>query len=160
MAFSIRDSKFCGILELTTYTLKVCFLDYSSCDELRKVIHDFGGDDSGNYKGDIPYPHNVLRNVARRGGATKFVFLIDVDVAPSLNIRENFNRFALQHSLYSGALTEKVVFVVPVFEIKKGLHPPTTKNELIKGYTDKEIRPFHNAVRSNCNFCSIHNFRP
>ena len=57
-----------------------------------EIIHDFGGDDSGNYKGDIPYPHNVLRNVARRGAATKFVFLIDVDVAPSLNTREQFNR--------------------------------------------------------------------
>ena len=45
-------------------------------------------------------------------------------------------------------MTEKVVFVIPVFEIKKGLHPPTTKKELMKGYENKELRPFHNAVRN------------
>lgn len=49
---------------------------------------------SQNYKGDIPYPHNVLRNAARKGAATEFVFLIDVDVMPSLHMREGFNEFA------------------------------------------------------------------
>ncbi|CAG5098128.1 Oidioi.mRNA.OKI2018_I69.XSR.g15393.t1.cds [Oikopleura dioica] len=69
-------------------------LEYSSCEELRQIIHDYGGDDSQNYKGDIPYPHNVLRNAARKGAATEFVFLIDVDVMPSLHMREGFNQFA------------------------------------------------------------------
>ena len=62
-------------------------LDYSDCDELLEKINTFGGDDSNNYKGEIPYPHNVLRNVARRGASTSHVFLIDVDVMPSLNMR-------------------------------------------------------------------------
>ena len=42
------------------------------------MIHSFGGDDSGNYKGDIPYPHNVLRNAAWRGSATHFIIVIDI----------------------------------------------------------------------------------
>ena len=62
-------------------------LDYQDCDQLLELIHTYGGDDSNNYKGEISYPHNVLRNVARRGSATSHVFLIDVDVMPSLNMR-------------------------------------------------------------------------
>ena len=29
-------------------------ISYSSCQNLRNVIKNYGGDDSGNYKGDIP----------------------------------------------------------------------------------------------------------
>ena len=57
-------------------------LEYENCDALRSIIHDYGGDDDQNYKNQIAYPHNVLRNAARKGAATQFVFLIDVDVMP------------------------------------------------------------------------------
>lgn len=119
-------------------------LTYRSCDHLRAMIHDYGSDDSANYKGDIPYPHNVLRNVARRGAATSHVFLIDVDVMPSLNIRDEFNAFAQRESLFDN--DSKVVFVVPVFEIKKGLECPNNKNELVTACRDNTVRPFHNKT--------------
>ena len=57
-------------------------LEYENCDALRSIIYDYGGDDDQNYKNQIAYPHNVLRNAARKGAATQFVFLIDVDVMP------------------------------------------------------------------------------
>ena len=121
-------------------------LAYTNCEQLRQLIHDFGGDDSENYKNKIPYPHNVLRNAARKGAATEFVFLIDVDVMPSLNMREGFNDFARRHSLYDGA-DHKAVYVVPVFEILKGHKCPDNKVELKAAQRERhEVRPFHNAV--------------
>lgn len=122
---------------------------YSDCEELRKIIHDFGGDDDLNYKNEIPYPHNVLRNAARKGSATEFVFLIDVDVMPSLNIRDDFNKFATRHSLYSH-MDDMVVFVVPVFEIQKGYVCPNDKHELKKSCDLKEVRSFHEET---CKWC-------
>ena len=86
----------------------------------------------------------MLRNVARRGAATSHVFLIDVDVMPSLNIRDEFNAFAQRESLFDN--DSKVVFVVPVFEIKKGLECPNNKNELVTACRDNTVRPFHNKV--------------
>lgn len=125
-------------------------LNYNSCEELRQIIHDYGGDDSQNYKGDIPYPHNVLRNAARKGAATEFVFLIDVDVMPSLHMREGFNEFANKFNLYEEK-EDKAVFVVPVFEILKGHQCPDDKADLKDAQmTRKEVRPFHNAT---CRWC-------
>ena len=117
---------------------------------MRTIIHDYGGDDSQNYKGDIPYPHNVLRNAARKGAATEFVFLIDVDVMPSLKMREGFNDFAQRHRLYDSATGTDAVFVVPVFEIIKSRKCPDDKKELKEAVIKrKEVRPFHNAVSEN-----------
>lgn len=74
------------------------------------------------------------------------MFLIDIDVAPSLGLRDGFNIFAHKHDLYSDK-SEKIVFVIPVFERKKGIPAPNTKNELLAGCEEKTIRPFHNAVK-------------
>ena len=87
----------------------------------------------------------MLRNVARRGAATSHVFLIDVDVMPSLKIRDEFNAFADREALFES--DSKVVFVVPVFEIKKGLECPNDKNELVTACRENTVRPFHNKVR-------------
>ena len=67
-------------------------LEFENCEALRAIIHDYGGDDGQNYKNQIPYPHNVLRNAAREGAATQFVFLIDVDVMPS-SVEKHVNHF-------------------------------------------------------------------
>ena len=121
-------------------------LAYTNCEQLRQLIHDFGGDDSENYKNKIPYPHNVLRNAARKGAATEFVFLIDVDVMPSLKMRDDFNEFATRHKLYSN-VDDKTVYVVPVFEIQKGFSCPDGKDELRMSCERKEVRSFHEEVK-------------
>ena len=56
-------------------------------------------------------------------------------MAPSLDIRENWNGFALENDLYSDVddkRNDKRVFVIPVFEIKKGMTPPHNKSQLIQ----------------------------
>ena len=133
-------------------------IEYESCDDLLEIIHSYGGDDSNNYKGDIPYPHNVLRNVARKGVATSHVFLIDVDVMPSLQMREQFLSFATKRQIFE--TSEKLVFVVPVFEKKKESRCPNNKIELIDSSKRNETRPFHDAVSSTYSkkFLKVKNF--
>lgn len=127
-------------------------LRFENCDDLRKQIKSYGGDedDRANYGGAIPFPHNVLRNAARRGAPTAYIFLIDVDVMPSLNLREDFNDFAIRHGLYDKNENAMTVFVVPVFEKKKGSTCPDNKRELAESCDKNEVRSFHEET---CKWC-------
>ena len=69
-------------------------IDHDGCDDLLDKINSYGSDATQNYAGDIPYPHNVARNAARRGVATEFVFLVDIDVMPSIGMHHDFVDFA------------------------------------------------------------------
>lgn len=129
-------------------------LDYimqGNCERLLEDIENFGTD---NYEHKIPYPHNVLRNAARNGVMTEFVFLIDVDVIPSVNLRDMFMEYAYRNNMVGNKYLpppnelkeDKRVFVVPTFEIKKGYPIPTTKKALLGANSDGKIRPFHNQT--------------
>ena len=61
-------------------------------------------------------------------------------------MRDDFNDFARRHKLYSNN-DEKVVYVVPVFEIQKGFICPNEKQELKDSCNRKEVRSFHEEVR-------------
>lgn len=41
-----------------------------------------------NYAGKRRFPNNLLRNVARRGTSAEFVFVVDIDMLPSFNLRQ------------------------------------------------------------------------
>lgn len=41
----------------------------------------------------LPYPQNLLRNLARKNCHTKYVFLTDVDIIPSRGMAEHLNDF-------------------------------------------------------------------
>lgn len=41
-----------------------------------------------NYASTHNYPVNLLRNVARRGTASEFVLVVDIDMVPSDNLRQ------------------------------------------------------------------------
>ncbi|XP_077970904.1 beta-1,4-glucuronyltransferase 1-like isoform X2 [Styela clava] len=114
-----------------------------SCSALLDKLQNYGYQ---NYVvGNIPFPHNILRNVARKGVITEFVLLIDIDTMPNLELRQEFNNFAYRHSLF-GLLTEQTVFVVAAFEIKKGIKMPSNKTELLSGIRTGTVRTFHNET--------------
>ena len=137
------------------------------CSEVLSAIENYGYQ---NYAvGDIPFPHNVLRNAARTGVTTEFVFLIDIDLTPSVNLRENFMKFAHREKLigkspakgsnqagpsaemsialeHEDTDVELVVWVVPVFEAKKDAQIPTDKEDLLNGVKNNIVRPFHNET--------------
>ena len=83
------------------------------CDEIVKEIQHFGNYE--NYELG-KYPQNVLRNVARSGVNTEFIYLIDIDTIPSSQLREKFRNFLSDKNLWGNS--ENVVYVTPTFEIK------------------------------------------
>ena len=95
--------------------------------------------------GDTPYPHNTLRNIAKRSVKSTHLFLLDVDVMPSKDIRDSF----LTHIVLSredGLKTywhSKVVYITPVFEIRVEAEMPSTKSELMQAVNMKQARVFH-----------------
>ena len=66
-----------------------------------------------------------MRNVARSGTSTEFIFLIDIDTLPSINLRELFLAFATKNNLWGSE--DNSVFVTPVFEIEEGYKMPEEK---------------------------------
>ena len=59
-------------------------------------------------------------------------------------MREQFLSFATKRQIFE--TSEKLVFVVPVFEKKKESRCPNNKIELIDSSKRNETRPFHDAV--------------
>lgn len=120
--------------------------DDLTCEDLLEKLENYGYQ---NYVvGDLAFPHNVLRNVARSGVLTEFVFLVDVDVIPNVGLRNKFLKFAHRRALFGkddvrGNLT---AYVVPVFEIKRGLPFPVDKQELLGELSKETVRPFHNET--------------
>ena len=71
---------------------------HMECPDLVKKLQDYGK--GMNYDmGDMPFPHNVLRNAARTGVTTEYVFLIDIDLTPSVDLREHFVEFVKRKQL-------------------------------------------------------------
>ena len=75
--------------------------------DLLQKISSYGSDATQNYAGDIPYPHNVARNAARRGVATEFVFLVDIDVMPSIGMHQGFLDFARKQDIFDNPLFDR-----------------------------------------------------
>lgn len=71
---------------------------------------------------------------------------MQLTIFPSLNLREDFNDFAIRHGLYDKNENAKTVFVVPVFEKKKGSTCPDNKRELAESCGKNEVRSFHEEV--------------
>ncbi|XP_037947584.1 beta-1,4-glucuronyltransferase 1 [Teleopsis dalmanni] len=87
------------------------------------------------------YPQNHMRNFARKGCQTKFVFLTDVDIVPSDNIVPLLNLF-----LRNEYCTNRCAYVIPTFEIDFRVKFPSSKKELLRLYRKGLARPFHEKV--------------
>jgi len=115
-----------------------------SCDEVVEMLQKYGYE---NYMvGDLSFPHNVLRNSARTGVMTKYLFLIDIDIVPANGLREKFLEFANKKMLFENSEKKLSAFVVPVFEIKKDGEVPNNKQELLEKLEEGIVRPFHNET--------------
>ncbi|KAJ6647349.1 Beta-1,4-glucuronyltransferase 1 [Pseudolycoriella hygida] len=88
------------------------------------------------------YPQNHLRNVARKGCQTDFVFLTDVDIIPSMNFAEKLDKFLRNTKCQS----EKCAFVIPTYEIDNRVKFPKDKLDLIRLAKKGLARPFHHKV--------------
>lgn len=102
----------------------------------------------------VAYPVNLLRNVARRYSMTEFIFVIDIDLIPSFNFRSQFLHFLSANNLFlDPAINEKVVYVVPIYEMSYGMIEngiPNDKISLIQKLNKNEVRPFYVNVCWKC----------
>lgn len=92
------------------------------------------------------YPINVGRNLARQFSTTPFVFSIDIELYPSLNIPSKFERMLRSQPINSG----NHVWVLPVFEVYSKYRAPLLKSELRDMYKKKVAISFH---QYRCNIC-------
>lgn len=90
-----------------------------------------------------PYPQNHMRNVARKGCQTEFVFLVDVDIIPSFGMAEELDRFLKR---VGRNVTAKVAYVIPTFEIDQRVMFPKSKEEVLTLAEKKLARPFHQKI--------------
>lgn len=129
-----------------------------------------------NYNHKVPYPSNLLRNIARRHGLTEYSFVLDIDLVPSSNLYESFLEFGKRTKLFKewdasllgrSTLPEsKVIFVVPTYEMdltqligqrtgKQGGKSesemiPRDKAELIARIEQRLVRPFYIELCWKC----------
>ncbi|XP_013780779.1 beta-1,4-glucuronyltransferase 1-like [Limulus polyphemus] len=100
---------------------------------------------------NLPYPINVARNVARLNAKTHYVFASDVELYPSENIIPRFLRLVENmKKKNSNFATKRQVFVLPVFEVKSGIQPPTKKSDLKTLMETNLAISFHQYV---CDVC-------
>jgi beta-1,4-glucuronyltransferase 1 len=99
----------------------------------------------------VPFPVNLLRNVARRAAQTEFIFMVDIDLHPSARLRDRFLAFATRAKLFKESQKDdKTAYVVPVFEAKAGIQLPDDKEQLLQLYEDGSVRPFYFELCWKC----------
>lgn len=120
-----------------------------------------------NYSG-LEYPNNLLRNLAINYAQTPYIFLVDIDMVPSENLRAQFQDFMsdffLKWDRGGSAGEEKSnslqlqAFVVPVFEVQKSLSQlPSNKKDLLDALDAGLVRPFYWEVCQKCQWPTDYN---
>ncbi|XP_076442896.1 beta-1,4-glucuronyltransferase 1-like isoform X2 [Babylonia areolata] len=97
----------------------------------------------------MEYPNNVLRNLAINYVQTRYVFVVDVDMLPSEDLRPQFQKFLARLESANGS-SVKTAYVVPSFEVKQGAAVPGSKEELLKAWASWTVRPFYSQLCAKC----------
>lgn len=90
----------------------------------------------------LPYPINVLRNVARLNSKTKYIFASDIELYPSVGIVPAFFKLLKREQLGQVGLIKRNiphVYVTPIFEVKESVKAPRTKKELIELFKKSKL---------------------
>lgn len=119
-----------------------------SCDTFRRI--GFHRTVALNYAVvATKYPNNLLRNVARHGARTPYVFVIDIDMLPNTGLRTSFMHF-LKRTTLERTLDNRTVYVVPSFEIYTNTVMPRQKDELLEMWQRELLRPFYSELCWKC----------
>lgn len=93
--------------------------DSSACDNVDQILEAMDTSILNYDHSGVPYPNNLLRNVARRNSLTEFIFVVDVDLVVTQNLRTEFMAFAKESQLFHEShRDDRTVYVVPAFEVK------------------------------------------
>lgn len=96
----------------------------------------------------VPYPVNVMRNIARRDIASRFFFLIDIDMIPNRGLRQSFIKF-----IEKTHPDNNTVYVVPAFEMQEHEALPDTKQHVKMYFSRRILRPFYTELCFKCQSC-------
>lgn len=122
-------------------------MSFNGGDYCHQAIHTIENYEGTNYAlAGIEYPHNTLRNVARKAVKTNLFFLVDVDTFPNVGLRDFFLQFF-------GKLdreNEKTLYIVPAFEIKENFPAPSRKSQLVQQVDKGIVRTFHSETCKSC----------
>ncbi len=77
---------------------------------------------------------------------TDYFLLVDSDMVVSKDFRSRFLKFAAKF----GRSSEKLAYVLPVFETRSPLLIPRTKQELVASWERGESRPFYEEACRRC----------
>jgi hypothetical protein len=102
------------------------------------------------HEGTLPYPNNVLRNLAQRSIESNYFLLMDVDFIPSPGTYE-YLKASLENDYFWTRLRNSTVFVLPAFELFSKDEDsfatldtvPTTKEQLQSLIAKEEAATFH-----------------
>ena len=81
-----------------------------------------------------------MRNLARKGSQTNYVFLTDIDIIPSPGLAKNLSRFLNTNTC------RKCAFVITPYEVKSNAKFPRSKEELMNLVDSNQARLFHQKV--------------
>ncbi|XP_076367279.1 beta-1,4-glucuronyltransferase 1-like [Tachypleus tridentatus] len=99
----------------------------------------------------LPYPINLLRNLARLQAKTYYVLPSDIELYPSVNIVSRFLQLvAREKSGVTPAPPAPHVYHLPIFEVKTNVPAPTTKEELVSLLKENKAIFFHKWVCDQC----------
>jgi N-acetyllactosaminide beta-1,3-N-acetylglucosaminyltransferase len=93
------------------------------------------------WKNNSLYPQNHLRNQARENCQTEYIYLIDVDVIPSIGMADHLDQF-----LRKSQCEKLCAYVIPVYEIDEKAAFPRNKSEMLKLAKKKMARPYHKKI--------------
>ncbi|KAH1005824.1 hypothetical protein HUJ04_006738 [Dendroctonus ponderosae] len=115
------------------------------CDDpigvLKSLLKEVNKGGISPWRFKIPYPQNVLRNLARKNCRSEYTFLIDVDIIPSKGMAESLNIF-----LGTQKCQGKCAYVVPTYELYERVAFPPDKTDLVRLANKGLARPFHHKV--------------
>lgn len=109
---------------------------------LHGLLRDINKQNANPWRNKIPYPQNLLRNLARKNCHANYLFLTDVDIIPSRGMAESLNEFLDSEKCDGG----KCAYVVPTYELDERVLFPPNKTDLIRMATKGLARPFHHKV--------------
>ncbi|KAH3851583.1 beta-1,4-glucuronyltransferase 1-like isoform X2 [Dreissena polymorpha] len=105
--------------------------------------------DSSNFKSKVPYPHNVLRNIAITFAKTPYILSLDIDMIPSVNLHSQFEQFVKRRQSLLSDMSSKVAFVLPAFESSAPVSV-FNKGKLLDHWKRNLVRPFYQFACRDC----------
>jgi N-acetyllactosaminide beta-1,3-N-acetylglucosaminyltransferase len=97
-----------------------------------------------DWREDLAYPQNHLRNVAKAGCQTNFSFIPDMDMIPIPGMDLDLDKFFSEPAQQNCTMC---AYVIPTYEISMSNdHLPVNKTELIQFLKKGRARPFHIAI--------------